>query len=33
VLAGEIRACSQCGRLLYDKDRMSEMEQNAESSV
>ena len=33
VLAGEIRACSQCGRLLYDRDRMSELEQNAGSSV
>lgn len=33
VLGGKIRACSQCGRLLFDKDSMPEMEQNAESSV
>jgi predicted nucleic acid-binding Zn-ribbon protein len=33
VLAGEIRACSQCGRLLYEKELVSEQEQNAETSV
>ncbi|MFO7973183.1 MAG: C4-type zinc ribbon domain-containing protein [Candidatus Hydrogenedentota bacterium] len=33
ILAGEIRACPQCGRLLYDKETISQEEQNAESSV
>jgi len=33
VLAGEIRTCSQCGRLLYDKETLSREEQNAETSV
>lgn len=33
VLAGEIRACSQCGRLLYDKETVAREEENAETSV
>lgn len=33
VLAGEIRACSQCGRLLYDRETLSKHEQNAGTSA
>ena len=33
VLAGEVRACSQCGRLLYNKETLTEQERNAETAV